>query len=75
MRVGELVAWGFLDVTWGITNIIAAVLFMAYINWRLALVMLAIIPALMIVAGEFKRHILERISRSSSAKFKGDRSL
>lgn len=58
-RVGELVSWGFLDVTWGITNIIAAVLFMAYINWRLALVMLAIIPALVIVAGEFKRHILK----------------
>lgn len=57
-RVGELVSWGFLDITWGITNIIAAMGFMLAINWRMALIVLAIIPVLAVVAGEFKKKIL-----------------
>lgn len=57
-RVGELVGWGLLDTTWGITNIIAAMAFMAFINWRLALVVLAIIPVLVVVALRFKMYIL-----------------
>ena len=37
-RVGELVSWGFLDMTWAVTNIGVAIVFMLFINWQLALI-------------------------------------
>ncbi|HJO34188.1 MAG TPA: ABC transporter ATP-binding protein [Anaerolineales bacterium] len=57
-RVGELVSWGLLDITWGIVNIGTAIAFMLYINWRLALVVLGIVPALLLTAFLFKRKVL-----------------
>jgi ATP-binding cassette subfamily B protein len=57
-RIAELVTWGLLDMTWGLTNIITAVYFMMVINWRLALIVLAIIPVIVVVAARFKRKIL-----------------
>jgi ATP-binding cassette subfamily B protein len=57
-RVGELVSWGFLDTMWGITNIITALGFMLFINWRLGLIAAVIIPILVVVAVEFKKKIL-----------------
>ncbi|HSJ56086.1 MAG TPA: ABC transporter transmembrane domain-containing protein, partial [Anaerolineae bacterium] len=57
-RIAELVTWGMLDITWGIMNIAAAVFFMFVINWRLALVVLIIIPVLVVVAAQFKKRIL-----------------
>jgi ATP-binding cassette subfamily B protein len=57
-RVAELVTWGMLDVTWAVMNISTALLFMVIINWRLALIVLAIIPILVVVAAQFKKRIL-----------------
>jgi ATP-binding cassette subfamily B protein len=57
-RIAELATWGLLDVTWGLMNIITAMFFMLIINWKLALIILAIIPLLVIAAAEFKRRIL-----------------
>lgn len=57
-RIAQLVTWGLLDVTWGFTNILTAMAFMLAINWRLALLVLAIVPILVGVAAQFKRRIL-----------------
>ncbi len=57
-RVGELVSWGFLDITWGITNIVAALAFMLFISWPLGLIVLLVIPLLLVVAVQFKKRIL-----------------
>ena len=57
-RVGELSSWGFLDIAWGITNIAAALGFMLFINWKLGLIVMAIIPVLLVVAAQFKKRIL-----------------
>lgn len=57
-RVAELVTWGLLDITWAGMNIVTALFFMLYINWKLALIVLAFIPVLVIVAAEFKKRIL-----------------
>lgn len=57
-RVGELVSWGLLDITWGVVNIGTAMGFMFYINWRLALVVLGIVPMLLVTAALFKRKVL-----------------
>jgi ATP-binding cassette subfamily B protein len=57
-RIAELVTWGMLDVTWGAMNIVTALYFMMRINWRLALIVLALIPILVVVAAQFKKRIL-----------------
>jgi ATP-binding cassette subfamily B protein len=57
-RIAELVTWGMLDVTWGVMNIVTAMYFMARINARLALIVFASIPVLVVVAAVFKRKIL-----------------
>jgi ATP-binding cassette subfamily B protein len=57
-RIAELVTWGLLDVTWGVMNIGTAMIFMLIINWKLALIVLAFIPALIVVAAQFRKRII-----------------
>jgi ATP-binding cassette, subfamily B, bacterial len=57
-RVAELVTWGLLDVTWAVLNIATAAFFMFLINWRLAFIVLTIVPLLVIVAIQFRKKIL-----------------
>ncbi len=57
-RIADLVTWGLLDVTWGITSVAAATVFMFIIDWRLALIVFISIPILVVVSAEFKKHIL-----------------
>lgn len=57
-RVGDLVSWGFLDIMWAVMSIVSAVGFMLWINWRLALVTLVVIPLLAVAAMQFEKHIL-----------------
>jgi ATP-binding cassette subfamily B protein len=57
-RVASLVTWRFLDFIWAGLNIITATYFMIKINWRLGLIVVAIIPVLVVVAGQFKKKII-----------------
>jgi len=57
-RIAELVTWGLLDVTWATMSIVTAVYFMLVINWKLALIVFAIIPVLVVVATQFKKRII-----------------
>ncbi len=57
-RISELVTFGLLDVTWGVMNIGTSVLFMLVINWKLALIVFAIIPVLVAVASQFQKRII-----------------
>jgi len=57
-RIAELVTWGLLDMTWGIMSVVISMVFMFYINWRMALIILVTIPVLIFVAFEFKKRIL-----------------
>jgi len=57
-RIAELVTWGLLDSTWGLMGILSSVYFMLRINWRLALIVIAVIPILVIIAYQFKRRII-----------------
>ncbi len=63
-RVAELVTWGALDSTWATLNILSASLFMLFINWRLALVVLTILPVLIYVAIQFRKRILVEFRRA-----------
>ena len=57
-RIAELVSWGLLDVSWGVMSVTISMVFMFIINWRMALIILVLLPVLVIVAFEFKRQIL-----------------
>ncbi|MHB0923193.1 MAG: ABC transporter ATP-binding protein [Bellilinea sp.] len=57
-RVADLVTWGLLDSTWAIMNIVTAMGFMLYINWQMALIVLAALPILFWIAYEFRKRIL-----------------
>ncbi len=57
-RIADLVTWGLLDVTWGALSIVTATVFMLYINWRLGLMVFAIIPLLVLVASQFQKRIV-----------------
>ena len=57
-RVGDLVAWGIMDLAWGVCNILVSLSFMAVINFRMMLIIAAVIPVLVVVALRFKRKIL-----------------
>jgi len=72
-RVSEMVSWGIVDSTWGVMNIGTSLIFMFAINWRLALIVLAIIPILLVVAVFFQRRILReyRQVRKFNSKITG----
>jgi ATP-binding cassette subfamily B protein len=57
-RIAQLITWGLLDSTWGALNVVTAMVFMSIINWRLALIVLAILPILLVVAAQFQKRIL-----------------
>lgn len=58
-RVADLVTWGAVDTTWGIMSILSSMIFMFAINWKLALLVMVILPILLYVAYEFRKHILK----------------
>ena len=72
-RVAELITWGLLDIMWGIANIGTAVCFMLYINWKLGLIVLMIIPIIVAVAIQFKKRIIVefRMVRKINSKITG----
>lgn len=57
-RVAELVTWGLVDSTWGLMSIVTSMIFMVIINWKLALIVLALVPVLFLIATLFQKWIL-----------------
>ena len=62
-RVAELMTWGLLDSTWGVVNILTALAFMFSINWRMALIVCAILPILLYTAVQFRKRILAQFRK------------
>jgi ATP-binding cassette, subfamily B, bacterial len=73
-RISSLMTWGMLDVTWAIVSVTMSVIFMLYINWKLALIVFTIIPILLIIAINFRKKILVefRKSRRANSKITGE---
>jgi ATP-binding cassette subfamily B protein len=72
-RVADLLTWGVVDVTWATMNIITALFFMLIINWRLALIVMAVVPILIVIAVQFRKRILVqfRLSRRTNSQITG----
>lgn len=72
-RVADLITWGLLDITWAATSVISSLIFMLFINWKLALIVLVMVPVLVVVAVEFRKRILKefRNVRKINSKITG----
>lgn len=57
-KLAELVTWGILDSAWGFFNILTAVYFMLFLDWKLALIVSGVIPLIVVVAIQFKQKII-----------------
>jgi ATP-binding cassette subfamily B protein len=69
-RVSELVTWGLVDTTWAFMNISTSLIFMLFINWKLALIVMLIIPILLVIAIQFRKRILVEFRKSRKANSK-----
>lgn len=63
-RVTELVSWGLLECTWGLTMIIACSSAMLYYDWRLALIVLFTLPILIVLSIKISLLILHYSRKS-----------
>jgi ATP-binding cassette subfamily B protein len=72
-RIADLVTWGMADMSWGMMSIIVSMIFMFFINWRLALVVLLLLPVLVVIAFQFQKRILKefRQVRKINSKITG----
>jgi ATP-binding cassette subfamily B protein len=57
-RLGETVTWGLVDIFWGLAMMGGIAGAMLLLNWRLALLVLTVIPPLALVSWYFQRRIL-----------------
>ncbi|MCB9076662.1 MAG: ABC transporter ATP-binding protein [Anaerolineaceae bacterium] len=63
-RISELITWGLIDSSWACFNLTTALIFMLWINWKLALIMAVVMPTIVIIASIFKRQILVQFRRA-----------
>ena len=57
-RIGAMLSWGCMDVVWHGSYIVGAVAAMLVINWKLALVVLALAPLVALAAVYFQKKLL-----------------
>ena len=72
-RVSDLMTWAVFDSTWGVVNIITSAYFMALINWRLALIVLAVFPFLLGISIFFRTKIIYQFAAGAQSQFKDHR--
>ncbi len=57
-RLSRIIAWGFLDIVWGLSYVSMIAVSLLIMNWRLGLIVLAILPPLALVSKVFQRKML-----------------
>jgi ATP-binding cassette subfamily B protein len=57
-RLARIIAWGSLDLVWGTCFVIMIAVSLLLMNWRLALIVLAVLPPLAVVSKFFQRMML-----------------
>ncbi len=74
-RLGEIVAWGLVDVAWGLAAMTATAAAMLLLDARLALIVLTVVPPLALISVWFQRRVLteqrhvRRLNSEISAAF------
>jgi ATP-binding cassette, subfamily B, bacterial len=72
-RLADTIAWGMVDFVWGITMMIGIACVMFVINWKLALLSLAVMPVIVLLSLYFQQKILNayRRVRKTNSKITG----
>ncbi|RPJ51264.1 MAG: ABC transporter ATP-binding protein, partial [Chloroflexi bacterium] len=72
-RVAELMTWGLMDSAWAVMSVTTSLVFMLIIDWRLALIVLALLPIMFYIAFQFRKRILGefRNVRKTNSKITG----
>jgi len=59
-RLAEIVSWSLIDFVWGTTVMIGVTVIMLIVDWKMALLILMVVPVLALISFKFQRMILER---------------
>lgn len=62
-RIGGILSWGLTDAIWGILVMIFVTISMFFMNWKLALITIAVLPILAVVSYFFQTRILKQYRR------------
>ncbi len=57
-RLARVIAWGFLDIVWGCTYVLMIAASLLVMNWRLGLIVMAVVPPLAVISKFFQKRIL-----------------
>ena len=57
-KIGSVLAWSLVDIFWSAAYVIGCVFIMLAVNWRLALILIAIIPIITVFTVFFQKKIL-----------------
>ncbi|MDE8062316.1 ABC transporter ATP-binding protein [Erysipelothrix rhusiopathiae] len=69
-RLSEILSWSFNDLVWGFLVMILLLIVMFTVNWKLALIILVIVPMVYFVSAWFQKRILQnyRSVRAENSK-------
>lgn len=72
-RLSNILAWGMLDLVWGVTMMIGIAIAMAVMDISLALIVLTVLPLLAWISMKFQRRILHsaRLVRKTNSRITG----
>ena len=57
-KLATIISWGLVDLLWGALSMLGIITVMFFLNWRLALVIVALLPILFVVSMYFRKRIL-----------------
>ncbi len=58
-KLSSIISWGLIDLVWGIAVMFGILVVSFFVNWRLALILLALLPVFMVIAILYRRKILK----------------
>lgn len=69
-KLSEIISWGVVDLLWGILTMIGTLIVLVYYNFKLALIILIVLPIIMTITIFLNRKILKayRNARSENSK-------
>lgn len=73
-KIGEMVAWRFMDIVWQLSYIIFVLVMMLIINYKLALIILLLVPIVVILVAVFQKKliIINRKIREINSRITGN---
>ncbi len=57
-RLGDTFAWGIVDLVWGFANLLFVGIIIFVLNWKLALILVALIPIMIVISVKFQVKML-----------------